>query len=134
GQVLHVLVEVGLTGGLDAIGAATEVDRVEVVLQDPVFGLLLGYLCRDDHLAELAEDAVLVVPGGHLDVLLGDRRAPTTATGELAPGGPSDSGDVESRVGPEAAVLRGQHGVLHAHGNLRKADRDAIAVLRDIPA
>ena len=79
------LAEVGVRRGLDAVGAATEVDGVEVVAEDLVLAALLGDLDRDDHLPVLAPQRRLVADEGVLDVLLGDRRAAADAAAQLVP-------------------------------------------------
>ena len=55
GQVLGFLAEVGLGRGLDAIGAASQIDGVHVVAQDLVLVLRLRDLEGQDGLARLAE-------------------------------------------------------------------------------
>ena len=73
GQPGDVATEVGLGGGLDAVGAAAVVDRVEVVLQDCLLGLLPVDLDRDDELFGLAGDRPVKSQEVVLDVLLSDR-------------------------------------------------------------
>ena len=65
-ELRDVLVEVRLRRRLDAVGAAAEVDRVEVVLEDLVLALLLGDLDREHDLLVLAPQRVLVLPGRDL--------------------------------------------------------------------
>ncbi len=129
---MHLLAEVGLTGGLDAIGATTEVDRVEVVLQDLILGVLLGHLGRDDHFVELADQAVVVLAGDHLDVLLGDCGTTAGTPGQLVPGRSADAHDVEAGIGTEAAILGGQHRVLHVLRHVRQAHLDPVSLLGHI--
>src|SRR5665809_146893 len=71
-QLGGIDMEVGPGSSLDAVRAATVVDRVEVVLQDRVLGLLLVDLDRDDELFELAGDRLVLGQEVVLDVLLGD--------------------------------------------------------------
>ena len=118
-QLRGVLVEVGAAGRLDPVGPTTEVDGVEVVLQDLVLGLLVVDLHRDDQLAELALQRLLLGQVVVLDVLLGDRRAalhPLPA--QRAPGAPRQPGDRDPLVLVEGPVLGGQHGLLHVLGHL----------------
>ena len=112
----HRLVEVGLRRGLHAVCPVAEVDRVEVVGQDPLLGLLLADLHRHEDLLDLAADrllgadALVVVP----DELLGDGRAAlqrVVVAGEVREGGPHGGGGRDAALGPEVAVLRGQHRV-----------------------
>ena len=72
-EVLGRVVEVGLGGGLDAVGAAAEVDGVEVALEHLFLAQLLLDLQRHDRLADLALVALLAGQVEDLDVLLGDR-------------------------------------------------------------
>jgi hypothetical protein len=129
-QVLGRVVEVGLGGGLDAIGAAAEVDGVEVALEDLLLAELLLDLQRDDGLADLALVALLAGEVEDLDVLLGDRRR---ALAGIAAGvgeeRAQDALGVDALVGPEGLVLRGDHRVLHGLRHLRQRDRDAVLVL-----
>lgn len=53
-EVLRVLGEVALGGGLDTVGTGTVVDSVQVHEQDLVFGVLLFQLLGNVHLADLA--------------------------------------------------------------------------------
>ena len=64
-----------------------------------------------------------------LHVLLGDRRAALgRATGDVVVGRPDDAGEGDARVGVEAAVLRGQHGVRAGLRDLRQRDVGAVLV------
>ena len=75
GEVLGVLAEVRLRGGLDAVRAAPQVDRVHVIAQHFVFVLRIRDFHREDRLADLAgvrRGLAEVIP---LRVLLRDRRA-----------------------------------------------------------
>jgi hypothetical protein len=129
-QLVDVLVEVRLRGGLYPVRAATEIDRVDVVLEDLVLGQLIGDLDRKDDFLVLAPQGEVVLSGRHLDVLLGDRRTAADAAGELIPDGPADTHDVEAGVGVERAVLGGEHCLLHVLGHLVERDEDPVAVLR----
>ena len=55
--------EVRARGRLDPVGAVAEVDRVEVVAQDPLLGPLARDLVGERGLAELVEERALVLGG-----------------------------------------------------------------------
>ena len=118
-EVLGVLAEVGLRRGLDAVGAATEVDGVEVVLEDLVLVVAAGQLHRDEELLELARVGALRGEVGVLRVLLGDRRAALgRAAADVGPERARDAGRRDAAVLVERAVLRGEHRLLHVVGHL----------------
>ena len=123
--------EVRARGGLDAVGAVAEVDRVEVVAQD----LALGPLARDvvGHrgLAQLHEQVAPVLRGERvLDELLGDRRAALDRLlGEdVLVEGAADAADVDAVVGVEALVLDRDDRVLHHRRDLRLLEQDPVLV------
>ena len=72
-EVLGGLAEEGLRGSLDAVGTATEVDRVEVVPQNRLLGLLPVDLDGHDGLLELAAVGARRVDVVVLHVLLRQR-------------------------------------------------------------
>src|SRR5690606_13052626 len=106
-------VEVGLGGGLYAVGAATEVGGVEVALEDLLLAELLLELQRDHGLADLALVALLAREVEDLHVLLrdGGRALAGVATG-VGEERAQDALGVDPLVGPERLVLRGDDGVL----------------------
>ena len=127
GQLRHVLVEVGLGRGLDAVGAPTEVDRVEVVLEDLVLAQLAVDLQRDEDLLGLAHVRLVLGEEVVLHVLLGDRRATTAVlAGDDAGHRAQDALGRDAPVVVEAAVLRGDEGVLHLRRHLAQVDRLAV--------
>ena len=113
GEVLGVLVEVRLRRGFDAVGAAAEVDRVEVSLEDLVLGQLVLDLDGEERLLDLAGVGPLLRQVEDLDVLLGDRRgALLDGVGrEVVPRGADDALEVEPAVGVEGPVLGSDDGV-----------------------
>jgi hypothetical protein len=127
GQVLRVDAEVGLRRGLDAVGAATEVDGVEVVLEDLVLVVAAGQLHRDEELLELARVGALRGEVGVLRVLLGDRRAALRgAAAQVGPERARDAGRRDAAVLVEGPVLGGEHGLLHVVGHLVERDDDPV--------
>ena len=107
-------VDLGRRGG--TIGATAEVDRVQVLLEDPLLGLGLGELLRNEDFLDLAArglrraDVVVVVP----DQLLGDGGSALqvpAGTGEVVVGGADDTGRRDAALVPEVLVLGRHHRV-----------------------
>ncbi len=133
GQVLGVDAEVRLCRRLDAVGAAAEVDGVEVALEDLALGQLLLQLQGDERLLDLALERALGGQVVDLHVLLCDRRrALRRAALGVGEGGPQDALGIDAAVGPEGAVLGGDDRVTHMLGHL--LERDRLAVLLHEPA
>ena len=130
GDVGEVLVEVRLGRCRDTVGAATEVDGVEVRREDLFFGPLAGHLGGDREFTELALVAGLVAGQHVLHVLLGDGRATTRvlATGHLAPRRAGVTADREARVARELAVLGCDHGLLQHLRDLGDRHIGAVAL------
>ncbi len=130
GELGDVLVEVRLGRRLDAVGAPPVVDRVEVVLEDLVLGLLLVDLDRDEDLAGLARQGAVGGEEVVLDVLLGDRRPALRGLAALDgdPHGPRDAGRRDAVVLVEVLVLRREHRLLHGVGHLAQRHRLAVAL------
>ena len=113
-ELVHGGVEVLVGGGLNAVGAVPEVDRVEVQLEDPRLRVPLLELEGEHGLADLPAGAALPPDQLVLHVLLGDGRATLLdpAVGGVGPEGADDGLGVDTAVLPEAGVLYGDHGVL----------------------
>ena len=129
-ELRDVLAEVRLRGRLDAVRAAAVVDRVEVVLEDLVLGLLLVDLQRDEDLARLARQRAVLGEEVVLHVLLGDRR-PTLRRLPALDGDPHGARDARGRdavVAVEVLVLGREHRLLHRVGHLGQRHRLAVAV------
>ena len=142
GQVGRRLGEVVPGGGLDAVGAVTEVGDVEVALEDPVLGVLL---LERDGVAQLVDLALVGVGGGglllglglrlvdqgHLHHLLGDRRAALRRTGVGLVGdeGAQRAAEVEGAVLVEAVVLDGDDRLAHDRRDLGQRDVHAVLVV-----
>ncbi len=123
-----VLAVPGAGRGLDAVGAAPEVDGVDVALEDlPLVELALE-LDGDDRLPELAPQGGVGADVDVLDVLLGDRRpALGGALGpDVGPGGPGDADGIDAAVLEELAVLGGDDGVLDDGRHLVDAYREPV--------
>src|SRR5215208_7177181 len=116
-----VMAEVGLRRRLDAVGAVAEVDRVEVVAQDPLLGPLARELVGQRGLAQLHEQRAVVLGGERvLDELLRDRRAALhhALVDDVLPQGAADAAQVVALVGVEAAVLDRDDRLLQDRGDL----------------
>jgi hypothetical protein len=120
--------EVRPGGGLDAVGAAAEVDGVEVALEDLLLGDVALELQGDEGLLDLAREGLLLGEVEDLHVLLRDRRrALRRAALGVVERGPDDALRVDAAVGPERRVLPGHDGVLDGLGHL--VERDGLPVL-----
>ena len=123
------LLEVRARRGLDAVGTPSEVDRVEVALEDLLLRLLTLDLERQDRLLELAAPGALLREVEDLDVLLRDRRRALRVTAaRVVERGPQDAPRVDALVRVEAAVLRCDHGVLDVRGHVGEVDADPVLV------
>jgi hypothetical protein len=130
GQLGHVLVEVRRRRGLDAVGAPTVVDGVEVVLEDLVLGLLAVDLHGEEDLAGLAVQGAVGGEEVVLHVLLGDRGA-TLRRGAALDGDPHGAGDArrgDAVVLVERLVLTREDRLLHVIGDLGQRHRHAVAL------
>ncbi len=126
-EVLGRDVEVGHRGGLDAVGAAAEVDGVEVALEDLLLALLALELQGEEGLLELALEGPLLGEVEDLHVLLGDRRRALRAVAAgVAERRPDDALGVDALVGPEALVLGRDDRLLDVVGHLAVGDRLAV--------
>ena len=130
GELLDGLVEVGLRRGTDAVGVTSEVDGVEVGLEDLVLGPLTRHLRGDDQLLALPDQGPLVTDHGVLHVLLGDGGTATgrVVAGELTDRRTPEAGDRETAVRVEVTVLGGEHGITHVLGHLVDVDVLAVAL------
>ena len=129
GHVLRRMPEVGLRGRLDAVGAAPEVDGVEVVPYHFVLGLRAVDLDGQHRFLEFAD-----VGGGlpheiALHVLLGEG-GPALAgpAAQVVPQGAQDALEVHARVRVESPVLRGHDGLRHVVGQGGGVDDLAVHI------
>ena len=144
----HGLALVGLAAGwssaevrarrrLDAVGAVAEVDRVEVVAQDPLLGPLARELVGQRGLAQLLEQRAVVLGGERvLDELLRDRRAAlhAPAGGDVLPQGAADAAQVDALVRVEAAVLDRDDRLLHRPARSGPRTRGARSLPVSMPS
>ena len=132
GEILSVLIKVGVGCRLDAVGIAAEVDRIQVGVEDVLFFPLVGHLDGVDELARLAHVGVFVAHQGVFHVLLGNRGTTTggVIAGDLTQHRAAQTGEGKAGVIPEVAVLGGEHGVLHEDGDLIQGHVRAVAFRR----
>jgi hypothetical protein len=133
-QVAGALLEVRQRGLLDPVGAVPEVDRVQVLLQDPplrpaaprVVGEPLE-LPGVGRLAHLARDCLLLAVERVLHELLRDRRAALDhgLAADVGDEGARDAAEVDALVLPEAAVLDRDDRVAHRGRDLVVLDERA---------
>ena len=141
-EVLRILAPVGLGGGLHAVGALTEVDRVQVAGEDLILRDRFLELDRKQGLANLLGDGARRSDVGHRTVLLlhirarvlllhellGDRgRAlDDLVLHEVGPRGAQDADRVDARVAIEPVILHSDDGLLRLLGDVRKGDDRAV--------
>ena len=131
-RIAHVEAEVGLAGGGHAVGAAAEVDGVEIALEDVLLRHLPLELDAQHRLVDLAGDRLLAgeVEGG-LHVLLGDG-GPALAhplTPQVPVERPGDAERVDALVLEEVTVFGGDHGVDEDLRDLPVGDVGPVAVV-----
>ena len=123
--------EVGAGGGLDAVGALAEVDRVEVLGEDLVLAPVVLEPVGERRLAELLEHRAAAFGFERvLDELLGDRRgALLGALAEQVPDqGAADPLEVDAVVFVEARILDRDHRVLDVGRDLAGGQEDFVLV------
>ena len=127
------LAEVHPGGGLDPVGAAAEVDRVQVLGEDLALGPLVREMEGQRRLAELLENRPVALLGKRvLDELLGDRRgALGRAPGDVAEQGAPDAADVDPGIAPEALVLERHDRVTHDRRDRGEAVDDVVVGRRE---
>ena len=120
-------------GRLDPVGTGTEVNRVDVELEDPVLGVPSLQLGGDEGFLDLALDGDLVADEDVLHHLLGDGRTTAGAAGpEVVEGGRGDGGEGDPVMVVEALVLGCQDGVLQQIGNLFDPNRLGVAAVVEL--
>jgi hypothetical protein len=103
---------------INAVGAAAEIDLIQVELEDLILAELLLEGQRKHRLADLAVERAAVVEEDVAGELLGDRRAtlPPMSALDPHPDRTDDTERVDADVAAEAAVLDRDHRVLHHLG------------------
>ena len=125
--------EVGLGRRLDPVGTATEVDGVQVALEDVVLVVATLELDGERRLPQLAGEGAVVADEDVLHVLLGDGRSPLERTSpEVSEGGSGDGGDIDARMGEEVTVLDGEDSFDEGGRHLFERHRDAVLAARQL--
>src|SRR5204862_7007155 len=106
-------------GGIDAVGAAAEIDAVEVELEDLVLREAPLQRHGEDRLAKLAREAAVVVEEDVSGELLGDGRSalPPASLLESDHERSDDADRIDSDMASEAPVLDRDHRVAHHRGD-----------------
>ena len=129
GQICGAGAEVLFGRRLNAISAAPKVNRVEVALEDLVLAEVVIHLHRQHRLADFAQ-----VIGGLpqviiLHVLLGESGAALAlAAGEVIERRARDAAQVNSVVGVEVLIFRGDDGVAHVVRQALQGNRGPIEI------
>lgn len=121
GQLVERLVEIGLRCGSHTIGAVTEIDTIEVYLENLVLAERLLNPQGEQGLFLLAFKRARVAVEQHVARhLLGDGRRPQSALaamGQIGQLGTDDGERIEPRMGIEILIFRGDECVFHPLGN-----------------
>ena len=128
-QFLRLLAEIAAGRELDPPGAAAEINRIEVELEDLRFAQrVLDPRCHD-HLADLAVIGEVLADQEVLHDLLGDGRAALRASGlrKVADEGADQAALVDPSVAIEALVLGREERLLDVFRNI--AERDPLPPL-----
>ena len=120
GEILHVLAEVDLRGGLDAVAALAQGDDVEVKFQDLILRVALFVLQGAENLHQLPAHRHLVFMGAVFDELLGD--------GGCAVGGLAAEEHIETGSDGAQPV----HAVMLVKPLILDGDTGVLEVLRDV--
>ena len=130
-QVLRRLGEVRLCSGLDAVRVVAVEDGVEIRRQDLVFGEAILELDREDRLAQLPVEGVLLDDVNLRDQLLRQRRAALhdVSGHDVLDDGAGNALRVDTPVLVEATVLDRDGALLHPRRDLAAGDRLTILVV-----
>ena len=128
-QVLHILVEVHPGSRLHAVALLSQIDGVEIHLQDLGLGVILLQRQRPIDLRDLPLHRPLIVAGDVFQQLLGDGGAALcAAAGQGTGNGPQGPLPVHPVVGLEALVLDGDGGLLQILGDVPDIHPDAVFI------
>ena len=127
-KLLRIHPEGYLRRGLHAIGPLSEIDEVQVHLQDFVLGKLTLHLQGQPDFLQLAGDGFLAGKVRKLHQLLGDGAGPlSVAAGfQVADKRAEDARQVKAGVLVKAQILRGQKGVFHMVGEGGQGNDSAV--------
>ena len=130
-ELLGRLAEIAARRKLDAPGAAAEIDRVEIELENLRLAQRALHPRSHHHLADLALIGEVFPHQQVLHDLLGDGRAALRAAGlgKIADEGADQAALVDALVVVEALVLRRHECLLHVLGNVGEHHPDPALVL-----
>ncbi len=119
-EILGILAVIGLRGRLDAIGTVTEIDLVQIELEQLFFGEFFFNALSQHRLANLSVQRALTANDPELDDLLGDGGAAraTSARRHIRQHGPHGAPEVPADVFEEVLVLHCGDCVDDRFGNL----------------
>ena len=128
-QVLHVFAEIGLGSRFNAIGLVSEIDKVEVGLQNLLLAVLFMEAERPENLKDLAANRDLILPRDVFDHLLRDGGS---AAGVIAHQGVVHAArgafPVHALMLIETFVLDGNQRFDHMIGNLLILHQRAVLI------
>jgi len=107
-------------GGIrDAIGAGSEVHKVEVLLKDLLLAQLTLQLHGQGGFLELSDDGAVLAEKNGASQLLGDGAGsfPHRTLPDIGDNGPGDAPAIDAVMLKEAAVFSGDEGLLHQQGH-----------------
>ncbi len=133
-QPVERLLEIGIGGGGDAIGAGAEIDLVEIDFEDAVLAQRTLDAVGEHRLLDLARDGQLVGQEEMADDLLSDRRCAdrplTTAEArDIGHRRAEDGARIDAVMRVEVAILRGEKRLDHQPRDLADRDRNAVLAL-----
>ena len=121
-ELLRRFAEIGARSELDAPGAAAEIDKIEIELENLRLAERMFDSRRYDHLADLALIGQVFTHQQVLDDLLSDGRAALWAAGrgEVADEGANQAAFVDALMLIEASILGREKCLLHVLRDLRE--------------
>ena len=132
GQLRRINAERDFCRRLHAVCALSEVDEIQVHVQNLVFRVLLFQLQREVNFLQLARNRLLAGQVGELNQLLGDGGCALTerAVADVGEHGADDARDVKARMLVEAQILRSKERIYDVRGQTRRVD-DRTVLLAD---
>ena len=129
-QLGGAVAEVRERGLLDAIGAISEINRVQVRGEDPILVPALLELPGERRLLHLAADRAVVLDDRVLHELLRDRRATLhdALVRDVLPASANDSAEIDAVVLVEPPILDRDDRVLHQRRDLVRLEQHAALV------
>ena len=133
-EILHILPEIHMRRGLDAIAALTEIDLVHVHFQDLLLGVLVFDLKSQHHFEQLSFQRLLLREEGIARELLGDGRTALPcriAARQIRKDCAQDAARIDAMMLIEAHILGRDECILQILRHLRDRHRDAVLFRMD---